>query len=251
MEWEWWDRAIAAGVVVVIALGLARLADRALARRLRLTPEALTRYRVLRRSVVAVIIAVGVLSALLVIPPVRAVAGSILASSAVLALIVGFAAQSTLSNFVAGILIAFTQPLRLGDHVEVAGAVGTVEEVTLTYTVIRAADGSRFFVPNTKLTSDSIRNATIVSSEHLARVSLSVPIATDLDWVLEMLVSEAREAPGSMPGKNPVATVSQLESGSATLVLEAWAQTAADADATAASVRRAAHRRLREHGIFG
>jgi hypothetical protein len=55
------------------------------------------------------------------------VAGSILASSAILALVVGLAAQSTLSNFVAGILIAFTQPLRLGDAVAVAGASGTVE----------------------------------------------------------------------------------------------------------------------------
>jgi small-conductance mechanosensitive channel len=201
--------------------------------------------------VVAAIIVVGVLSALLAIPPIRAVAGSILASSAVLALIVGFAAQSTLANFVAGIMIAFTQPLRLGDHVEVAGAAGTVEEVTLTYTVIRAAAGGRFFVPNTKLASDSIRNATIASSEHLARVSLSVPIATDLDWVLEMLVDEARKAPGSMPGKHPVATVSQLESSSAVLALEAWSQTAADADAIAVFVRRAAHRRLREHGVFG
>jgi small-conductance mechanosensitive channel len=160
MEWEWWERAVAAGVVVVLALAVARLTDRAIARRFQLMPDALTRYRVLRRSIVAAIAAVGVLSALLVIPTIRAVAGSILASSAVIALVVGLAAQATLSNFVAGILIAFTQPLRLGDEVEVGTASGTVEEIALTYTRIRASDGGLYFVPNAKLASDTIRNVT-------------------------------------------------------------------------------------------
>ncbi|MGH3007622.1 MAG: mechanosensitive ion channel family protein, partial [Gaiellaceae bacterium] len=160
MDSEWLQRAIVAGAVLLVALVLARLVDRALARWLELRPETRTRYRVLRRSAVAVIVGVGVLSALLVIPDVRAVAGSILASSAILALVIGLAAQSTLSNFVAGVLIAFTQPLRLGDGVTVAGASGTVEEIGLTYTVIRAGDGARYFVPNAKLASDTIRNAT-------------------------------------------------------------------------------------------
>ena len=166
MAWEWTQRAVAAGIVVAATLVAARLADRAIVRRLRLTPESITRYRVLRRSVVAVIVAAGVLSALLAIPAVRGVAGGILASTAIVALIVGFAAQSTLSNFVAGVLIAFTQPLRLGDEVEVAGAAGVVEEIRLSYTVIRAPDGARFFVANTKIASDTIRNATIAGAPH-------------------------------------------------------------------------------------
>ena len=77
------------------------------------------------------------LSALLTIPAFATVAGGLLASSAVVALIIGFAAQSTLSNFVAGILIAIAQPLRIGDQVEVGGESGTVEEIGLTYTFIR------------------------------------------------------------------------------------------------------------------
>ncbi|HYY33599.1 MAG TPA: mechanosensitive ion channel domain-containing protein [Gaiellaceae bacterium] len=157
---EIWQRAAIAGAMVVVTLVIARVFDGMLARRLDLRPETLTRYRVVRRSAVATILAVGLLSALLVIPPVRAVAGTILASSAVVALIIGFAAQTTLSNFVAGLLIAFTQPVRLGDEVEVGAAAGVVEEIGLTYTTIRASDDARFFVPNTKLASDTIRNAT-------------------------------------------------------------------------------------------
>ena len=161
---EFWQRAAVAGGVILVTLAVARLVDRMLVRRLELRPETLTRYRVVRRSAVTTVLVVGALSALLVIPAVRAVAGTILASSAVIALVLGFAAQTTLSNFVAGLLIAFTQPLRLGDEVEVGAAKGIVEEIGLTYTVIRAADGALFFVPNTKLASDTIHNRTFAGT---------------------------------------------------------------------------------------
>ena len=86
-----------------------------------LPPETVTRYRVLRRSATTLIFFVGVFSALLVIPQVRAVAAGILASSAVIGIVVGFAAQRTIGNFIAGLLIAISQPIRLGDHVETEG----------------------------------------------------------------------------------------------------------------------------------
>jgi small-conductance mechanosensitive channel len=161
---EFWQRVAVAGGVILLTLVLARLVDRMLGNRLELRPETRTRYRVIRRSALVTIVTVGILSALLVIPPVRAVAGTILASSAVIALVVGFAAQTTLSNFVAGILIAFAQPVRLGDEVEIGQASGIVEEIGLTWTLIRAPDGARFFVPNTKLASDTIRNATFTAT---------------------------------------------------------------------------------------
>ena len=251
MESEWWERASVAGAMVLLALVAARLVDRALTRRLRLPPEALTRYRVLRRSVTAVIVALGVLSALLVIPEVRAVAGGVLASSAVVGLVVGMAARSTLANFVAGILIAFTQPLRLGDEVEVGEAAGTVEEVALTYTTIRAAAGERFFIPNEKLASDTIRNATIATSEHLSQVRVPVPLSSDLDRVLSLLEEEARAAVDPGAGKEPVASVTDFETGGATAVVtvELWAAPGRAA-ALGREIRRRVHRRLRAEGIL-
>jgi small-conductance mechanosensitive channel len=253
-----WQRWITAAAVVVIALVVAKLADRAIIRRLELPPEALTRYRVLRRSVVAGIVALGVLSALLLIPGVRTVAGGVLASSAVVGLVIGFAARSTLANFVAGVLIAFTQPLRLGDRVEVGGgaagavAAGVVEEIGLTYTVIRADDGDRLFVPNEKLASDTIRNTTLAASEYLAEVTIPVPLATDLDRVLAILVEEAEAAPEAMSDKTPVATVSEFdpESSLALVKVRAWARDNAAAGTLAGAIRRAAHRRLRAEGIY-
>jgi small-conductance mechanosensitive channel len=125
---EFWQRFAVAGVVIVVTLLLAQLVDRVIGRRFEARPADWTRYRVVRRSAVAAILVVGILSALLVIPGIRAVAGSVLASSAVIALIVGFAAQTTLSNFVAGLFLAFTQPLRLGDRVEIGAAAADDDE---------------------------------------------------------------------------------------------------------------------------
>ena len=251
MDPDWWKRAGVAAVVVLVALVTARLADRAFARRLDLPPEALTRYRVLRRTITVAIVALGILSALLVIPEVRAVAGGILASSAVLGLILGLAAQRTLANFVAGVLIAFTQPLRLGDEIEVGEAAGTVEEIALTYTIIRDGSGQRIFIPNEKLASDTIRNATIAGSEHLARVRIPVPLSSDLDRVLSLLEEEARAAAESRPDKEPAAHVSDFETATSVTVVtvEAWAP-AGGVQPLENTIRRAAHRRLRAEGVF-
>jgi small conductance mechanosensitive channel len=234
-----WERAVIAGTVLAIAMVAAMVVDRRLARR-QLTPETATRYRVLRRTLMSSIVAVGFLSALLVIPQVRAVAGGLLASSAVIGLVVGLASQRTLGNFVAGILIAFSQPLRLGDRVEVDDVTGTVEEIGLTYTFIRALDGARLVIPNEKLASDTILNFTIRSPEKVAEVTLQVPLGQDLDALVEQLAAETQAE----------VYVSSLE-GNATLTLRAPARSEDDALRLEHELRLGAYRRLRAAGVYG
>jgi small-conductance mechanosensitive channel len=234
-----WHRAAVAVTVIIIAAVFAKLVDAALARR-QLAPEAVTRYRVLRRVVMTTIVFVGVLSALLVIPQVRAVAGGILASSAVIGLVLGFAAQRTLGNVIAGVLIALSQPIRLGDRVEVDESVGTVEEIALTYTFIRLPDGTRLVIPNEKLASDTIRNFTIRSPEKVAVVTLQVGLEHDLDDALRVLRSE-------MGGD---VFVSALEDDSATITIRESADSEAEAEKLARELRLRAHRRLRDQGLF-
>ena len=251
MDSQGWKRVAVAGAMVLIALAVAKLVDRAFTRRLRLPPEALTRYRVLRRSVTAAIVALRLLSTLLVVPEVRAVAGGVLASSALVGLIVGMAARSTLANFVAGIMIAFTQPLRLGDEVEVGEAAGMVEEIALTYTTIRTVGGERFYIPNEKLASDTIRNATIAGAEHLARVRVPVPLPSDLDRVVSLVEEEAQAATDSRPEQRPVATVTDFETvGNVAVVTVEAATPPGRVSAVAGDIRRAVHRRLRAEGIY-
>ena len=115
-------------LIIVGASILAKAVDWRMSRR-DLPPRAVTRYRVLRRSLMTAIIVFGVLSALLVVPQVRAIAAGLLASSAIVGLVIGLAAQRPLANFVAGIVIAFSEPLRIGDQVTVDEVEGVVEEI--------------------------------------------------------------------------------------------------------------------------
>ncbi len=187
-----WQRVLIAAVMIATASLVAKLVDWRILRR-DLAPEVVTRYRVLRRTLVAAIVFLGVMSALLVIPQVRAVAGGVLASSAVLALVIGFASQRTIGNVVAGILIAISQPLRLGDEVEVAGTKGVVEEIGLTYTWIRTRDNDRLVVPNERLASETIRNSTIRDSSSVAEAAVQVPIDAKLREVVKALESDGEE----------------------------------------------------------
>ena len=176
MSHFFWERLLIVAAVVTGAFLLAKVVDWRIAR-LELAPGQATRYRVLRKSIFTGIVFVGVVSALLAIPQVRALAGGVLASSAVIGLVIGFASQRTIGNVVAGILIAITQPLRLGDEVEIEDTWGVVEEIGLTYTWIRTRDNDRLVVPNEKLASETIRNSTIRSAESFAEASVEVPSA--------------------------------------------------------------------------
>jgi small-conductance mechanosensitive channel len=171
-----WQRLLTALGVDAVSTVVAKIVDWRISKR-SLDPSVATRYRVLRRTLMAAIVFVGLLSALLVIPQIRTVAGGVLASSAVIGLVIGFASQRTIGNVVAGVLIAVSQPLRLGDEVEVEGTHGVVEEIGLTYTWIRTRDNDRLVVPNERLASETIRNATIRSAETFAEATVEVPSA--------------------------------------------------------------------------
>ena len=238
---SWQRLAIVVAVLVLTAI-LARLIDRRMAKR-ELAPEVATRYRVLRRSVTVAVFSVGILSALLVIPQVRAVAGGLLASSAVVGIVIGFASQRTIGNFVAGLLIAFTQPIRLGDRVEIDDLAGNVEEIGLTYTFICTDEGSRLVIPNEKLASDTIINSTIVSREKVAEITLQVPLDKDLRTVVDLLRESISDE------RAPDVVVTALN-GNATVVVRVAADGPREAERLESELRLRAHERLRAAGIF-
>jgi len=237
-----WHRLAVVGVVVALALLISEIVDRGMSRRT-LEPGAITRYRVLRRSVRSGIVFIGLLSALLVIPQVRAVAGGILASSAIVGIVAGFAARSTFANVIAGLMIAVTQPLRLGDLIETGGQEGVVEEINLIYTFVRLEDGSRLVIPNEKLASDTIRNASIRGNEAIAQVSVQIPLGSDLARVASGLEEMLAEEPGLE------VYVSEL-SDMATLQVRTTAPDAGLAEKAERALRLRVHERLHEQGIL-
>jgi small-conductance mechanosensitive channel len=188
---------------LVIAFGLIVAVDRTIRRRGRevrermgldqLDPRVDTRLRFVRRLVEAGIAVVGIAVALTQFTALDRLAASVLASGALAAAVVGFAARQTLANAVAGIMLAVSQPLRIGDTVTFEGETGTVEDMRLTYTFLRTGADARLIVPNERLAAGIIRNDTIVSPGVATEVSIWLPAHADLDEALAVVGEEAGE----------------------------------------------------------
>ena len=146
------------------------VADNRAARRAR------TQVLVIRRLTLMVVIVLAIGAVLLSFPGAGAIGASVLASAGVISIVAALAAQSTLGNVIAGIQIAFSDSIRYDDAVIVEGEWGWVEEITLSYVVVRLWDDRRMVLPSTYFTTTPFQNWTRHSSELLGSVEL------DLDW---------------------------------------------------------------------
>ena len=135
-----------------------------------------TQTQVLRRVIQAVIVIIGIVVALLTFPSMRTAMTALLSSAGIVSLVAGIAAQNVLGNMFAGLQIAFTDSVRVGDILYYEDQYGTVEEITLTYMVLRLWDEKRLIVPSKKLTEDSIQNWTRRHTQVLGTVELP------MDW---------------------------------------------------------------------
>ena len=230
--------------------------ERHLSRLLKRLPEAdravfKTRYRLLRRVLEALIVFIGVLAVLFSYDQTRAAAQTVLASSALLGVIVGFAARSTLANFVAGVMIAVNQPVRLGDRVVIGDAEGIVEDVGLTYTRLRTPDNRRVLIPNEELVNSRVANLTLIDAVSLAQARVTVPVTADGTRVREVLGELAAAAPGALPDRpGPGVSVADLTAEGAIFTVGVWAADAAQAAQTAAWLRERALARLNDEGVL-
>ena len=241
---------ITALATIVFTEALALVIDRALVRRGaklagfvhpggELSAVADTRLRLLRRLVFVGILVIGVSLGLMQFTAVKRAAAGVLASSAVLGLIVGFAARQTLANCIAGILLAITQPIRIGDLVEFQGEMGVVEDIRLTYTYLRAEDNRRIIVPNESLASSTIQNFTIMDPRVEVEVEIGLPLEADPTRALETL-SELGHV-----------EVSSVEKDGYQVLVRTHAEHPLDRREVAARIRAASVERLRRENILG
>jgi small-conductance mechanosensitive channel len=120
---------------------------------------------------------------------VNKLAAGLLASSAIVAAVVGFAARQTLANLIAGVMLTIAQPLRIGDQVTVNDQTGVVEDVQLNYTVLRTAAGRRLLIPNERLASEMLENDTILDDRVRPEASVWLPLAADTEIAAQRLAS--------------------------------------------------------------
>ncbi len=117
-----------------------------------------TRLRILRRLLFLAIFLVVAALALSQFTDLKRIATGILASTAVIGLIIGFAAQHTIANMVAGVQLAVAQPIRIGDRVSFEEVEGRVTDITLSYTYVDPGDGSSVVIPNQLLVEGIVHN---------------------------------------------------------------------------------------------
>src|SRR5215471_17744836 len=131
-----------------------------------------TQVSVIRKIIVTAVVIIATGSILILFDPVRQFGTSILASAGIAGVVIGFAAQKTLGNVLAGIQIALTQPLLIDDIVVVEGEFGQIEEITLTYVTVRTWDLRRLILPITHFVEKPFQNWSRVSTELLGTVIL-------------------------------------------------------------------------------
>lgn len=189
-------RALRFGAALVVERTSATSADGAARSRL-------TQIMVLKRIAGFVVVVVGGSLILLQFEALRAVGTSLLASAGVAGIVVGLAAQRSIATLLAGLQISLTQPLRVGDVVVLEGEWGTIEEVTLTYVVVKVWDLRRLIVPITKILDAPFQNWTRSGSDILGSVFLYVDYGAPVDVVrreLERFVASRAEWDGKVVG---------------------------------------------------
>jgi small-conductance mechanosensitive channel len=117
-----------------------------------------TRLRFLRRLLILIVFLVLLAIALSQFTELKRLATGILASTAVLAAIIGFAAQHTIANMVAGVQLAVSQPIKIGDRISFEEVEGRVTDITLSYTYVDPGDGTDVVIPNQRLVDGIIHN---------------------------------------------------------------------------------------------
>ena len=146
-----------------------------------------TQLQVTRRIVIVVVFIIALGTALMTFEKVRQLGTTILASAGILSIVVGMAAQKTIATFIAGLQIAFTQPIRIDDVVIVENEWGWIEEINLTYVVVKIWDLRRLIVPITYFIDKPFQNWTRTSADLLGSVFVYADYSAPIDEIRNQL----------------------------------------------------------------
>lgn len=193
--------------------------------------------------------------------PLNELALSILASSGVVVLIVGFAAQEAFSNIISGFFISFFRPFSIGHLVSLPDnkITGTVENITLRHTVIRTIENNRIIVPNSIINKAIIENRDILDKSACRAFIISIAYHSDIDKARNIMLDEAyknpllfdqrtkKEIKDEVPQLRVI--VSNLNESSIELRMSVWAKTSGDAFNLMAELRESIKKRFDSEGI--
>ncbi len=196
-EWvnSYFDPAV---MISIISVLLVAVLANAVARRIfdhhlrkAMTSERRTGITFLRNAVKAAILLGGLLAIIYSIPALRALAVGVFAGASVLAAFLGFASQKAFSNIVSGVFIVVFKPFRVDDIIKIRGEIGTIEDITLRHTVIRALENKRLIYPNSVIDSEPIINWTIRDEKAQKFMFISIGFEANIERAVTIIREEA------------------------------------------------------------
>ncbi len=207
-----------------------------------------TRFALMRRLLVPLAcIGLTVMLGLPLLSGVPAAVVSLLV--AVVAVIAGIAAKPLLENLIAGVVISYSQPIRIGDTVLIDGFYGTIEDITLTHTTIKVWDWRRYMVPNHRMIEKEFVNYSIIDRYQWAYVEFWVAPHTDLEQVEQIAVAAASHSRYFSAYEEPRFWVMELGKEGVRCWVAAWANTPSAAWQLMHEIRTTLAREFRAAGI--
>jgi small-conductance mechanosensitive channel len=202
--WLSWDIAVITFVflIVILTFFFAKLIDRLLKAYFVLASKKMnideTTYGLVRRIIVAVVYFSGFLVIIFSIPSLRDLSIALFAGAGFAGIVIGMAAQNTLSNIIAGVALATFRPFRVGDLLTIHGEYGRVTDITLGYTKIRTWDNRRLNIPNHIISDEAIINWSIDDPSVNWTVEVGISYDSDIDLARRIMIAEARKHPEVM-----------------------------------------------------
>jgi len=186
------------------------------------------RFSIIRKLSVIVIATIWILA--MIFPFLNSIPANLISIMVgALSVIIGIAARTFIENLISGIVISFSQPIKVGDTVSVDNHYGTVEDITITHTIIKIWNWRRYIVPNSRMLQKDFVNMSINDRYQWAHVEFQVAYSADLKLVNQLAVKAAKESKHFAGYEDPSFWIMEMGEKGYKCWVAAWANTASDA----------------------
>jgi small-conductance mechanosensitive channel len=250
---------VQAGLIFIATIILAKLASLLIKSNMKIASKKLgkrfgvkdiTRLKLIMRLVVTIIYFIGIAFILYQFELFRRIGTLMFASASILGIILGIAAQASLANLIAGLMISFTQPVRLGDFIEIENQEGYVEEITLTYTRIKTWDNKRLIIPNKQFFDSRIINHSIVDAKSLVKVNLILNNQIDWNRYKNLIIKEVKKSKFALIKKEPRIQIVDLDRDQIKIEVFAWAKSPKEAWDFSCEIREQLLKLFNKEGLY-
>jgi len=225
-------KAIVITAIFIATMILANLTKRFVQRKIDRSKADITQLSFIKHVLLGAIYFIGFAMMIYQIDYLKSISVSILASSGIMAVVVGFASQQTFANLVSGLFISFFKPFRIGDRIRFIDreTMGIVEDITLRHTVLRTYENKHIIIPNNIMNNELIENANIVEDKICTYLNVGISYDSDINKAMRIIQEEVirhedyydnRTKEEVQSGTEPVA-IKVLELGESSVNLRAW-----------------------------